>query len=67
MKSYMVRNWAEESACCWCGGPIYLGERLYADDDELHVYCSRACYEQAAQQAQTEKGERKWRTKRITR
>lgn len=40
-----VLKWEEETACTWCGNPIYIGESytVSTHDTALTPYCSAAC------------------------
>ena len=41
--SHVLGHWTEETACGYCGGPIYVGERAFYRSLEGPWYCSHAC------------------------
>ena len=41
--SDVVKHHTEEAACDHCGGPIYVGDRLYHRADDPRAWCSRHC------------------------
>ncbi len=40
--SYIVHDATEETACDWCGCPLYVGDRAYPTPDENAVFCCDA-------------------------
>ncbi len=43
LQSGRVKNHAEECACDWCGGPIYLGDTVLFELEGGRVWCSERC------------------------
>jgi hypothetical protein len=43
MIKYTIKRRDEETECCYCAYPLFIGDTAYMSADERNVYCSKAC------------------------
>ena len=43
MTKYTIKRRDEETECCYCAYPLFIGDKAYMSADEQSVYCSKVC------------------------
>lgn len=46
--THRINHHRDETACCECGCPLYVGDIVYTDESEREGYCSNDCQRAAA-------------------